>query len=131
MPNILDACAIIAYLRDENGADELENHFLDDESFVHSVNLCEVFYDFIKFADENESLKAVRDVLRLGIKVRDDIDFDFWQEVGRLKAYNKLSLADCFALALTKRLNGVLITSDRKEFEPIKAKDIANIKFFR
>lgn len=41
---VLDACAIIAYLRDEPGASEVADVLLNPEyqCFAHSINLCEV-----------------------------------------------------------------------------------------
>lgn len=50
MANVLDACAMIAYLRDEPGADRVEALLLDKNNLcvAHAVNVCEVFYDFIR-----------------------------------------------------------------------------------
>ena len=43
MTFVLDACAIIAYLRDEEGADVVESALLGDNACVaHAVNVCEV-----------------------------------------------------------------------------------------
>ena len=44
MTFVLDACAIIAYLRDEEGADVVESALLGDDACVaHAVNVCEVY----------------------------------------------------------------------------------------
>ena len=41
---VLDACAMLAYLRNETGADVVENALLDANSqcVAHAINLCEV-----------------------------------------------------------------------------------------
>jgi PIN domain nuclease of toxin-antitoxin system len=45
---VLDACAIIAFLKGEAGADVVENALLDrgSQCMAHAINLCEVYYDF-------------------------------------------------------------------------------------
>lgn len=43
----------------------------------------------------------------------------------------RISLADCFALTLANRESGILVTSDRKEFEPIVPLNICQIHFIR
>lgn len=45
MAIVLDACAIIAFLRDEEGADVVESALLGSECVIHAVNLCEVYKD--------------------------------------------------------------------------------------
>ena len=46
---VLDASVMIAFPRDEPGADAVEEALLDSGSqcYAHALNLCEVFYDFI------------------------------------------------------------------------------------
>lgn len=44
------------------------------------------------------------------------MDSEFWRDVGGLKAvHHRASLADCFALALTRPLGDRLVTADRHE----------------
>jgi PIN domain nuclease of toxin-antitoxin system len=45
---VLDACAMIALLLREPGEEVVWAHLLEKDAtcFAHSVNLCEVFYDF-------------------------------------------------------------------------------------
>ncbi len=42
---ILDACAVIAYLRDEEGADTVESALISEECCIHAINMCEVYKD--------------------------------------------------------------------------------------
>jgi PIN domain nuclease of toxin-antitoxin system len=44
---VIDACALIAFLQNESGGDELRELFKvpENEFFMHSVNLTEVYYD--------------------------------------------------------------------------------------
>jgi len=134
MINVLDACAMIAYLRGEPGADVVEALLLDKNNscVAHAVNLCEVFYDFMRAADENAAHTAIADLESMGLVVREDMDSQFWQEAGKYKAtVKKVSLADCFAMALTNRIQADLYTSDHHEFDPIAASGICSVKFIR
>src|SRR5688500_9531438 len=93
MNYVCDACAIIAFLRDEPGADVVRNVLLgpSDTVFVHAVNLCEVYYDFCREAGERTVRSAIRDVSRVGVRTRRDMGQSFWREAGRIKAiYRKV-----------------------------------------
>ena len=59
------------------------------------------------------------------------MDRMFWQEVGRYKATNKASLADCTAIALANRVGGELVTSDHHEFDAIAANGVCRVRFIR
>lgn len=129
----VDACAMIAYLRDEDGAEAVEKALAsdDDTCFAHAVNLCEVYYDFIRAADEPTAQDALMDLYAAGLALRDDIDPDYWQAVGRLKADGRTSLADCFCIALAQRLGGQVMTSDHREFDALAAAGTVAVKFIR
>jgi len=130
---VLDACAMIAFLRGEPGADVVENALLDATSdcMVHAINLCEVFYDFYRDSGESAAKGAIADLSTVGVTERDDFSQTFWMEVGRLKAQGKSSLADCFAITLTNRTGGTLLTSDHHEIDRIVAAGLCNIAFIR
>src|SRR5262249_5335945 len=101
-----EVMSMIAFLRQEPGADVVENLLLDPniECLAHSVNLCEVFYDFIKASDEPAAQSAVEDLKLIGVSSREHIDEAFWKEVVKYKAnIRKISLADFFAVATVKR----------------------------
>ena len=53
MNRVLDACAMIAFLRGEPGADVVRAilHNPSDACYAHAINLCEVYYDFVRAAD--------------------------------------------------------------------------------
>lgn len=134
MQYLLDACAMIAYLRDEPGADAVES-ILNDKThkcYAHAINLCEVYYDFLRAEDEETAKDAIADLISLGVEIRQDLDTAFWQEAGKYKAeIKKISLADCFAMALANRLQAELVTSDHAEFDPIAESGACAVKFIR
>jgi uncharacterized protein with PIN domain len=88
---VLDASAIVAFVRDEPGADVVESYFDHGahELSVHAINLCEVFYDFMRAAGESSAESAVQDVKLLGVRERSE--------------QRRVSLADCCALTRSRR----------------------------
>ncbi len=131
---VLDACAMIAFLTNEPGADVVEQALLDagSQCAAHSINLCEVFYHAWRKGGETEATKAIDDLRAVGITERDDFDQTFWREVGKIKATQvRVSLADCCAIVLTNRVGGTLLTSDHHELDAVAAARLCNITFIR
>ena len=94
--------------------------------------MCEVYYDFWRSGGEEVAKEIVQDLQSINVIIRDDLKVYFWQQVGKYKAtIKRISLADCFALTLANREGGILVTSDRKEFEPIIPLNICQIDFIR
>jgi PIN domain nuclease of toxin-antitoxin system len=131
---VLDASAMIAFLRGEPGSDVVERYFGPETHnlYAHALNLCEVYYDFLRAADEASAEGAVRDILLLGVRERNDMASDFWRSVGKLKAeHRRVSLADCCALALAGGLGAVLLSADRHELEPLAHASVCPVEFIR
>ena len=121
---VYDACALIAYLEDEPGADDVDALLADGSNtgFVHAINLCEVFYHVRRLHGEDAALVAYAGILNLGLSVREDMDEGLWQHAARLKAdFHRISLADCICVALANRVDGLIVTCDRHEIEPLVA----------
>jgi predicted nucleic acid-binding protein len=132
MVYVIDSSAMIAMLRKEPGWDFVRDIIADPDNscYAHALNLCEVFYDFMRAANETEAEQAIVDLFRVGVAERNDIDAVFWRQVSRLKAiHRKVSLADCFAIALVLRLGGELVTSDHHELDQIQAAGVCPIIF--
>lgn len=134
---VMDASAMVAYLRGEAGADIVETALLEalldpaSQCVAHSINLCEVFYTVHRDKGESAAADALNDLFAADIIERADFDQTFWQDAGRLKAKGKVSLADCFALTLTTRTGGTLLTSDHHELDRIAALGTHSISFIR
>ena len=130
---VLDACAMLAYLRNEAGANVVESALLDANSqcIAHAINLCEVYYIVYRDSGESDADSAVKDLKNVGVIERNDFDEAFWKEVGKLKAGGGISIPDCFAITLSKHVGGTVLTSDHKEFDPVAAAGICSITFIR
>jgi PIN domain nuclease of toxin-antitoxin system len=130
---ILDSSAMIAYLRQETGADVVERAITDPNNicYAHAINLCEVYYDAIRVGGLADAEKSLQDLFDLGVVEQNDFDTDFWKEVGRLKAKNKASLADFCAIVLANNRGGTILTSDHHEFDKIAQDNICAVQFIR
>lgn len=131
---VLDASAMIAFLRGEPGADAVAQILLDSESqfYAHALNLCEVFYDFERAANRQEALQAVSDLATLGVIEDASLAPAVWQAAGTLKArLRRVSLADCFAIELAARLEATILTADHHEFDILAAQPEYRVRFIR
>jgi predicted nucleic acid-binding protein len=130
---VLDAPALIALLRQEPAWEVVEGLLVDPDHtcFAHAVNLCEVYYDFARALDERTAQNAIQDLYAAGIVPREDMDQSFWQDVGHLKSSIRASLADCFGVAMARRVNAELVTSDHRELEPVAQQGLCLVRFFR
>lgn len=130
---IIDSSALIAFLWKENGGLLVKDLIssLNNNCFIHALNLCEVYYDFIKRTEVNKADEVVNKVLNF-LPVRYDIDTDFFKQAGKYKAeLHRISLADCFCLTLAKKVGGTVVTSDHHEFDKINALKIVPLLFIR
>ncbi len=131
---VMDANTLLASLRGEPGAEVTEGLLADPtiNCIAHSVNLCEVYYDSRRGKDEAAAEKALAVLFALGLTERSDIDPAFWKLIGQLKVQpGRISLADCFALALAIRTGGTLVTSDLHEFDKVAPLGLCPILFIR
>ncbi|HEY6329355.1 MAG TPA: PIN domain-containing protein [Blastocatellia bacterium] len=88
---VMDACAMIALLLGEPGEEIVWARLLEQDSacFAHSLNLCEVFYDFRRDSGEAEAIGAIDDLRSLGVVERSDLDEKFWRQAGELKSVHR------------------------------------------
>lgn len=130
---VLDASAIIAWLRNEPGAGVVDNAVRDVNSqcFVHAINLCEVYYDAYRRSGVSRADSVVSDLAAVGVVERGDMDQAFWKDAGKLKAGGGISLPDCLGVALTNRVGGTFLTADHGELDKVAAAGICSITFIR
>lgn len=132
---ILDACAVLSLIKNEAGAKIVRQALEADQNqcLIHAVNLCEIYYDCLRCYGKEPTDTLLNKLIEAGLLVRSDMDTEFWKAAGNLKSRGRISLADCFAVALTMREDAVLLTSDRHEFEPLLASPgfMAKIEFIR
>ena len=131
--DILDACALTAYLRGEDGAEVVAGILQDTDiqAYCHAVNILEIYYDALRRGSVSDAKQLIAAILTEGVMIRRDIDDEFLFAVGALKQRGRVSLADCFCLALTQKVRATVVTSDHHEFDALVPLDICPILFVR
>ena len=123
MKRILDAHALLAFLEKEAGSEKIESLFVsaterNNYLLMTTVNLGEVYYIVLRECGPEKALEIEKIIKTLPIDIV-DVNWILAKEAARFKAANKLSYADCFAVALAKLQKGEVITGD-KEFKAIE-----------
>ena len=120
----LDACAVIAYLRQEPGAEVLKALIERPTTFLamHVCHLGEVYDDFFREDGLAAAQTAWTHTLILPLELRREADDAFIQRVGIMKVEERVSFADAFALALAERLSIPLVTTDHHELDAVERK---------
>ncbi len=130
---VLDACALIAYLNGEEGADQVEALFQSGKPVqMSSINLLEVAYDAIKtHQNPTAAEQLIEEISGLPISVTWDMPLPVFLEASRLKASYRISLADAIAAAFSRVFNCQLATSDHHEFQSLHALGEVDVLWIR
>lgn len=120
---VLDSYALLAFFRNEDGAEKVEQLLNDAVTGKHQlymtcINAGEVYYMSSRkdgVAKAEIAWKAIRQFPILLI----DADLEFTLAAAKLKAKYSISYADAFAAALTIKRKATLITGD-DEFDALK-----------
>lgn len=129
---ILDACALIAYINDEEGADTVESLLVgaivgDASISMSKINLLEVYYGVLRDFGLAKAEEVLNEILSLPIQIIGNLSDATFREAGRLKATYKISLADSLALGFASVSGDALVTADHHEFDAVEKAE--TIKF--
>jgi predicted nucleic acid-binding protein len=121
-----DACALITFINNEEGADIVEDILdkAEDGSaviYMSFVNLVEVGYGYMreKTTEEYAAIWNQIDVLPINIIYTSSAEAVC--NAIRYKAiYKKISTADSLGLAAAKDIGATFVTSDHDELEPVE-----------
>jgi predicted nucleic acid-binding protein len=121
---ILDAYALLAFLEDEPGADQVRNLLLraeegDVKLAMTVVNLGEVWYAIARADTPALADHLVQDIQGMAIEIV-DVDWVLARQAAALKAKGGASYADCFAAGLAKLRKGEVVTGD-PEFKRLES----------
>jgi predicted nucleic acid-binding protein len=122
---VLDSYALISFLEREEGYDKvsavLDECVLKDRmAYICVINWGEVIYHGYCGGGEKTARLAEDTLKALPIQVV-DADKELTRTAAELKAFNKMSFADCFAAALAIKKKCELVTGD-KEFRQVENK---------
>jgi ribonuclease VapC len=131
--SVLDSFALIAYFRDEAGADKVETLLhkaarTREPLQMTEVNYAEVQYIIIRRNGLPGWEAVAARLVALPIKFH-PVTRELADLAARFKASHPISLADAFAAALAKMHNAELVTGDR-EFKVV-ARELKKIHWLR
>lgn len=120
---VFDSYSLFSYIEGEEGAQkvsEIIKHALVDKAEVYMsvMNWGEVYYIVLREKGQDVADLYLKTINRYPIKII-DVDQSLTLEAGKFKAYNKMSYADAFAVALAKNQKAKLVTGD-KEFKELE-----------
>jgi predicted nucleic acid-binding protein len=114
---ILDAYAVIAYLRDEPAAEHVRPLLETGDAALTAVGLAEVLDHLVRLANAEED-DAVLDLAQLGLIDAIPVEASTGSAAGRLRArrYHRIrcpiSMADCIAAETARATRRPLATAD-------------------
>ena len=129
---LLDAYAVVAYLRSEPAASEVRPLVDSGDSTLTTVGVAEVLDHLIRVAGADEE-DAALDVAQLGLLDGILVDADLGLASGRLRArrYHRthcaVSMADCIAAEAARRTGQPLATSDPHLLDLCHSEGLATI----
>ena len=130
---VLDACALIALLQDEAGADKVAeaiNAANNGEATIsmNKLNLLEVYYNAYRSLGREQADMMLAEFKKQPVIIHHEISDEVFLEAGRLKATYKTSLADSIALAEAAVAGGELLTADHHELDVVEKNE--EIQFY-
>lgn len=130
---VLDANALIAIFNREAGAVNarrlLRQH--RGETFIHAMNFYEVFYGYERDKGRAYAERIWANLDNAEIQVRNDMDRALLRDASFMKSNHKMSLADSFAVALARRLDCALVSTDHHELDAVHAAGVCDVVFIR
>ena len=121
---VLDACALVAFFNDEEGAEAVEGVLIEASRgngtvIMNKYNLLEVYYGYYRVNGEAFAENILSIVEGSSIQINDALTNSLLRQAGRFKATHKISLADAVALAQAFDEQSILVTADHHEMDAL------------
>jgi len=132
----LDACALIALLAGERGAEKVRDLIQDAIEgkitlCMNQINLLEVYYHIIGTYNQNEANRMLEKVKAFPIEIIIGLSDDVFKEAGRIKSKYKIPLGDSIVVSECITRSATLVTSDHSDLEEIESSEKIKINWFR
>ena len=120
---VFDSYAMIAYFEDEVGAGRVAQILRQliqgkAKGYMSVVNWGEVYYNTMREEGVAEAEKVILQLDKFPIQIV-EVNRNLAFEAAKLKGKYRIAYADCFAVALSVKLNASLVTGD-PEFRKLK-----------
>jgi len=113
---VMDSFAMIAFFEDEPGAEKVALILKSlmarkAKAYMSVINWGEIYYNTLREQGAETAEKVIEQLKQYPIEIV-DVDQKLTYEAAKLKGSYKIAYADCFAAALSYRLNAVVVTGD-------------------
>ncbi|MBW1930583.1 MAG: type II toxin-antitoxin system VapC family toxin [Deltaproteobacteria bacterium] len=113
---VMDSFAMIAFFEDEPGADRVAEILKSlmarkAKAYMSVINWGEVYCNTLREEGVETAEKVIEQLRKYPIELV-DADLKLTYEAAKLKGRYKIAYADCFAAALSRKLNAVIVTGD-------------------
>ena len=120
---VMDSFAMIAFFEDEPGADKVAlilKSLMDRKAkaYMSVINWGEIYYNTLREQGVEIAEKVIGQLKQYPIELV-EADQKLTYEAAKLKGRYKIAYADCFAAALSYKLNAVVVTGD-PEFKKLE-----------
>lgn len=120
---VMDSFAMIAFFEDEPGADRVAEILKSlmarkAKAYMSVINWGEVYCNTLREEGVKTAEKVIEQLRKYPIELV-DADLKLTYEAAKLKGRYKIAYADCFAAALSRKLNAVIVTGD-SEFRKLE-----------
>ena len=126
---LLDACAMLALLNYEEGADVV-NGLLDSARRgeitlnMSAANLIEVYYDRVRIHGHELADAVIRGIYdTTPISIIESLTPAIVREASYFKAKGKMSFADSILIATARCTGAIIVTCDHVELEPVEQQE--------
>jgi predicted nucleic acid-binding protein len=133
---VLDACAVIAFLNKEAGAETVaalmqKAEDRDVSLYMTSIQALEVYYDRIRVKGRDYADTVLQALYASSIKIISPISHANIRIAGYFKTHFSLSLADAIACAAAYSLPAVLVTADHHELDAVNMREAVRFLWIR
>jgi uncharacterized protein len=133
---VLDACALIALINNEQGADRVEEvlrEALDGsiEVYMNKINVYEIYYGIYREEGRTKADETYTLIQKQPINIINVFNDDVFIEAARLKLKYKISLADSIVLGEAVVRNAALLSSDHHEFDIVEQQEDIEFDWIR
>jgi len=121
---VLDTSALLTYIEDEDGAEYIEAVLIESErneatAYIAFISLTEVMYVTLQEKDESTAQSRIELIKSLACNIVESSE-RLNLAAARLKAENRISLADAYIAALCQERKAILVHKD-PEFEQLSS----------
>jgi predicted nucleic acid-binding protein len=130
--HVVDACALIAYLKGEQGNDRVAELLADEGNTlaIHILNLCEVYCCYYRTDGQGQAQIAWDNAARI-LQICSPLDEAFSKVAARWKVEQGLPMLDAIAAATAETYACTILTTDHNHFDPVAALGLISVEFLR